>query len=106
MNTLHSKVTAIGHSEASFGKLELILSSFLIVYYRSNVDDDVLCAKILQNWELLRILFVLATREVYQRINDLNQLVLPISHDESAHASDLEIKVVDEVTLLIEVSRG
>ena len=76
------------------------------MYDRSNVDDDVLCAKILQNWELLRILLVLATREVYQRINDLNQLVLPISHDESAHASDLEIKVVDEVTFLIEVSRG
>ena len=76
------------------------------MYDRSNVDYDVLCAEILKHRKFLRIILVLLSSKVDEWINDLNELILSVCHDEGTDASDLEIKIVYQVALLVEVCSG
>jgi len=81
-------------------------ANLLIMHDGSNVYHDVLRAKILQYWELLCTLFMLVSSKVNDWIDDLNEFIVCISHDEGSHAPDLEVEVVDQVSLLIEVLCG
>ena len=95
LHALHCKEATVGDTEAISRKIKLVLACSLVVDDRSNVDYDVLCAEILKHRKFLRIFLVLISSKVDEWINDLNELILSVCHDESTDASDLEIKIVD-----------
>ena len=87
---------------------EVTVVSRFIVHQGSYVHNNILGAEVLQDRELLEALFrlLLEGGQVYDRVNNLDELIVEVRHDKGTDTANREVEIIDEVSLLIEIGGG
>ena len=70
-----------------------------------HIYHHILRAEVLLHGYTILKLLPLNSFSKHDWVDDREHLVLHIRHDKGAHASNRQVKVVDGITLLVEVSR-